>query len=104
MNNEARSKLIEIVQQYGEGVLQEPKKIEALLNDLCGNNHRKEIFGIVNALKEGVADDLRASSKANTEEITIARLSSRIRDSLGISEEVSSWSVATVAAALGFIS
>ena len=77
MKDEARKQLVEIVKRYGIKILDEPRKVEGLLRDFCGDC-KKEIFSIVNALKEGAGNDLMNSSKSNTVKITIGRLNSKI--------------------------
>ncbi|HPD39135.1 MAG TPA: SUMF1/EgtB/PvdO family nonheme iron enzyme [Mesotoga infera] len=103
MNNEARKQLIEIVKRYGIKILDEPRKVEGLLKDFCGDC-KKEIFSIVNALKERAGNDLMNSSKSNTVKITIGRLSSKMQSDLGMSEEVAVWSIESIAIALGIMS
>ncbi len=103
MNNEARKQLIEVVKRYGIKILDEPRKVEGLLKDFCGDC-KKEIFSIVNALKERAGNDLMNSSKSNTVKITIGRLSSKMQSDLGMSEEVAVWSIESIAIALGIMS
>ena len=103
MNNEARKQLIEIVKRYGVKILDEPRKVEGLLRDFCGDC-KKEIFSIVNALKEGAGNDLINSSKSKTVKIAIGRLSSKMQSDLGMSEEVAVWSIESIALALGIMS
>ncbi|HRV02577.1 MAG TPA: formylglycine-generating enzyme family protein [Mesotoga sp.] len=103
MNNEARKQLIEVVKRYGIKILDEPRKVEGLLKDFCGDC-KKEIFSIVNALKERAGNDLMNSSKSNTVRIAIGRLSSKMQSDLGMSEEVAVWSIESIAIALGIMS
>ena len=103
MNNEARKQLIEIVKKYGIKILDEPRKVEGLLRDFCGDCKR-EIFSIVSALKEGASTELINSSKSGTQKLVIGRLSRRLQDNYGISEELTIWAVESIAIALGTIS
>jgi len=103
LNNEARRQLIEIVKTYGIQILDEPKKVEGLLRDFCGDC-KKEIFSIVNALKEGVAKDLANSTKGSTTKLVAGRLCKKLQDDLALSEEASIWSIESIAIALGIIS
>ncbi len=103
MKDEARKQLIEIVKTYGIKILDEPRKVEGLLRDFCGDC-KKEIFSIVSALKEGVGNDLINSSKSKTVKIAIGRLSSKMQSDLGMTEEVAIWSVESIAIALGVMS
>jgi len=103
LNNEARKQLIEIVKTYGIQILDEPRKVEGLLRDFCGDCKR-EIFSIVSALKEGASTELINSSKSGTQKLVIGRLSRRLQDNYGISEELTIWAVESIAIALGTIS
>jgi formylglycine-generating enzyme required for sulfatase activity len=103
LNNEARRQLIEIVKTYGIQILDEPKKVEGLLKDFCGDC-KKEIFSIVNALKEGVAKDLANSTKGSTTKLVAGRLCKKLQDDLALSEEASIWSIESIAIALGIMS
>jgi len=102
LKDKARKQLVEIVKKYGIKILDESRKVEGLLRDLCGDC-KKEIFSIVNALKEGAGNDLMNSSKSNTVKITIGRLSSKMQSDLGMSEEVAVWSIESIAIALGIM-
>jgi len=102
LNNEARKQLIEIVKKYGIKILDEPKKVEGLLKDFCGDCKR-EIFSIVNALKEGAANDLANSTKGSTTKLVAGRLCKKLQDDLALSEEASIWSIESIAMALGIM-
>ena len=103
MKDEARKQLIEIVKKYGIKILDEPRKVEGLLRDFCGDC-KKEIFSIVSGLKEGASTELLNSSKSGTQKFVIGRLSKRLQDNYGIGEELTIWSVETIAIALGIMS
>jgi len=103
LNNEARKQLIEIVKRYGIKILDEPRKVEGLLRDFCGDCKR-EIFSIVSALKEGASTELLNSSKSGTQKLVIGRLFQRLQDSYAMTEEASIWSIESIAMALGIIS
>ena len=103
MKDEARKQLIEIVKKYGIKMLDEPRKVEGLLRDFCGDCKR-EIFSIVNALKEGAANDLANSTKGSTTKLVAGRLCKKLQDDLALSEEASIWSIESIAIALGVMS
>jgi len=103
LKDEARKQLIEIVKKYGIKILDEPRKVEGLLRDFCGDC-KKEIFSIVSGLKEGASTELLNSSKSGTQKFVIGRLSKRLQDNYGIGEELTIWSVETIAIALGIMS
>jgi len=103
LNNEARKQLIEIVKRYGIKILDEPRKVEGLLKDFCGDC-KKEIFSIVSGLKEGASTELLNSSKSGTQKFVIGRLFQRLQDNYAMTEEASIWAVESIAIALGIIS
>jgi hypothetical protein len=57
MQQEARKTAYRDSQEVRDQKTCEPRKVEGLLRDFCGDC-KKEIFSIVNALKEGAGNDL----------------------------------------------
>ena len=55
MNNQPRQKLRELIIEYGRLLCDDPRRCEALLKDYCGQ-HKREIFVLISALKNHVAD------------------------------------------------
>ena len=107
MNDSPRQKLIEIVTdrkavfaRTGRDVTTDAKLCEALLRDLCGE-HRREISVLVAAQKERVAADLLASQDGVPREVLLTRLTRRLQDNLGLTEEAARWAVDSWALALG---
>jgi hypothetical protein len=100
VNDSVRQTLAEIINKYGRSLVDDPRRCEAMLRDLCGQ-YKKEINVLVGAMKERVALDLIASSHAVPEGVLRARLTRRLRDDLGLSEEASIWAVESWAIALG---
>lgn len=98
----ARAKLGDLLTEYGRSVLDDPRRFEALLRDLCGE-HRREVSLLVSALKERVPADLLAASNGVPNSIIIAQLAQRLHDNLGLAEPFAQWSVETWALALGVV-
>lgn len=103
MNNLPRHTLARIIVEHGRGICDTPKRVEALLRDLCGE-HRREINIIVGALDERVAADLLAAGKSVPRAALLARLAARLRDNLALTPEAALWGVETWAFALGIVS
>ena len=57
MHDEPRQKLRELIMEYGRSLCDDPRRCEALLKDYCGQ-YKREIFVLVNALRNRVVDDL----------------------------------------------
>jgi hypothetical protein len=101
ISNEAREKLIGLVARFGPAICSDPKRCEALLRDVCGNQFTRELNALLAAVKEHAASDLAAEDGSVPLEVLLARLSSRLHDNLGIIEELAQWSMASWALALG---
>ena len=92
MNNLVREKLSEIIARHGRSLAENPQRCEALLRDYCPQ-YKREINVLVEALKERVGTDLMNSSPAMPGLVLRAKLTSRLQDELGLSEEASKWAV-----------
>jgi LppX_LprAFG lipoprotein len=100
MNDIPRQKLREIIAAYGTSVLDEPRRVEGLLRDLCGE-YRAEISVLVGALRERVPNDLLSSAGAMPTQVMSAQLAKRLRDDLALSGEAANWGVESWVLALG---
>lgn len=103
MNDLPRHTLARIISENGRAICATPKRVEALLRDLCGA-HRREINIIVGALEERVAADLMSAGNSVPREVLLARLAARLRDNLAYTPEAARWGVETWAFALGIMS
>jgi hypothetical protein len=103
MNDLPRHTLSRIILEHGRAICDAPKRVEALLRDLCGA-HRREINIIIGALEERVAADLLASRGTVPRDALLARLAARLRDNLAYTPEAARWGVETWAVALGIVS
>jgi hypothetical protein len=103
MNDLPRHTLSRIIAEHGREICAAPKRVEALLRDLCGA-HRREINIISGALEERVAADLIAAGNSVPRDVLLARLAARLRDNLAYTPEAARWGVETWAVALGILS
>jgi hypothetical protein len=103
MNDLPRHTLSRIIAEHGRGICDAPKRVEALLRDLCGS-HRREINIITGALEERVAADLMTTGDSMPRDVLLARLEARLRDNLAYTPEAATWAVETWALALGTLS
>lgn len=99
MNNEARLKLREIVDKYGQNVVNDPRRCKALLLDLCGQ-HRREIFVLNAAQEEHVANDLQDIKGGIPLPVLVAQLTRRLVDNRALAEDAARWAVEAWAYAL----
>lgn len=105
MHDVPRQSLKTIIEQYGESVCDDPRRCEALLRDYCGA-YRREIFVLVSALEEGVADELRRVKSAPptaqlSTGVLIPRLARELHETTALSEKAALWGVRAWANALG---
>lgn len=104
MNDAPRQKLREIIQRHGRVVIENPRRLENLLRDYCGE-FRREISVLTMALEEhAVADLLHALASALPRKVVLARLAQRLCDNLALSETAAHWSIESWAWAVGLIS
>ena len=61
MHDLPRQKPSELVAEYGHGLCDDAKRLEGMLKDVLRNEHKREMFVLVSALREGVAAEFRNS-------------------------------------------
>ena len=100
MNDLPRQKLRELIATYGRELCDDPRRCRALLSDHCPGA-RREISVLASAQEEGVPADLLRSSGGLPWEALRSRLTRRLVDARGLSEEAARWAVESWAGALG---
>lgn len=88
-----------LLKQYGQELIDDPRRTEALLRDHCGQ-HSREIFVLVNAQKQRIPSELMAAPAWMPRQATYSRLSRLLQTKLAITEDAADWAVASWAAAL----
>lgn len=89
--------LRQLLAHYGETLLDDPERVDALLADLCGG-HPRERFVLVHALRGGIPQELLGQPRASTAHWR--RLSQRLQRRYGFSGEAADWAVESWALAL----
>jgi WD40 repeat protein len=102
MNDLPRRTLIQLFARHGPSLSDDPRRIEGLLRDYCGE-HKREISALVSALKEGVAADLLALGDSVPYQVLSPQLTRRLQDNLALAEDAAQWAVDSWALALGVI-
>ncbi len=92
MNDEARKTLREIVDTYGQSVVDDPRRCKALLLDYC-SQYRREIFVLNIAQEERVAKDLQEAKGALPLPVLMAQLTQRLVDNRALAEDAARWAV-----------
>jgi len=88
----ARQKLRDAIALYGRGAFQEPRRCEAILRDCCPTAPR-EVFLLVSALRENVAQELVRHDAGTPDAALMARLTRRLSDHLGLTDDSARWAV-----------
>ena len=101
MNPIARQKVVALVARFGRDICDDPQRCEALLRDVCGDQHQREVFVLVAAVKIRATSELAADASGVPVEVLVAKLSARLHNNLGFTEALARWSVETWALALG---
>ncbi len=102
MTDNPLHQLTYIITHYGKSIIDDSRRCEALLRDLCPEQ-RREVNVLVSALKEGIPHDLISMNKSMPEELTLSRLRKRLYDDLGMAEDFAHWAVETWGLALGMV-
>ena len=92
-----RRTLRRLLAQYGPTLLDDPARVDALLADLCGPHHR-ERFLLVHALRERIPAELLAQPHVGA--VHGRRLSQRLQQRYGFSDEAAQWAVESWSLAL----
>lgn len=103
MNDAPRQKLREIIERHGREIITNPRRVEGLLRDYCGE-FRREISVLTMALEEHAVIDLLNTSASLPRPVLLSRLAQRLCDNLALSETAARWSIESWAWALGIIS
>ena len=102
MHDIPRQKLRELIIEYGRSLCDDPRRCEALLKDYCGQ-HKREIFVLISALKNRVADDLLKAPAGIPQSLVLARLNKRLENELAMTAEAAHWAVESWAFALDML-
>jgi len=103
MNDLPRQKLQELISQYGRSLCDDPRRCEAMLKDLCRNEHKREITVLISALRENMPAELIKQAATVPIEVIAPKLAGQLYEHLGIAEEFANWAVESWALALGLI-
>jgi HEAT repeat protein len=100
MNEQAASILKSLIARYGTSVALDPLRCEGLLRDTCPRCSR-EIFVLVNAIRQQVTADLLAPRHSLPQPLFRGFLVKRLQDELAFSDEAAHWAVDTWVDAFG---
>ena len=102
MREFVRRRLKKIIIKYGAKIFEQPRRLKALLNDLCPGC-KKENFLLTTALAKNVVEDLLQLENTEIYQIKAEKLKQRLINECGIDNESADWVVDSWAYALGII-
>lgn len=88
-----------MIRHYGPGLHANPRRVEALLQDLCGQ-YQREIFVLVHAQEQQIPHELLNSGALARDPAHWQRLSRRLQDRLAMTADAADWAVQSWAMAL----
>ena len=97
MNPLPQQILRKLLADYGTTLLDEPERVDAFLADLCGE-YRRERYLIVQAMRWRVPTDLLSQPQGAAN--VGPRISRRLQEQYGLSEEAAQWATESWAIAL----
>ena len=101
MHDLPRQKLRELLAKHGHSLCDDARRVEGLLKDALRNEHKRETFVLISALRDGVAHELRGSTSGMPVAALAAKLVRQLCDNLALDEAAAHWSVESWAVALG---
>jgi ATP-dependent DNA helicase PIF1 len=98
-----RTILCEIINRHGTDLCDDVDYFETLLNENCGEQYKREVFILTNALHENVVADLLNPSPNLKLTALLSHLTQRLHNNLGFDKTLAEWAVQTWAIALNKI-
>jgi len=100
MNPLPRETLAELVQTYGPELLDDARRVRALLYDTCPGD-RREVGVLVAAVEEGIPLSISRASDSISVPGELDRLTTELEDTRGLSYDAARWAVQSWAWVLG---
>ena len=100
MDDSVRETLCALIAERGASFCDDPKPVEGLLWDLCGEQ-RREVRVLVLVLRDGIVQHLRGNGDGVPSSLLLGRLTARAHEEYGIAEDIARWAVESWALALG---
>ncbi|MDM8557440.1 PIF1 family ATP-dependent DNA helicase [Candidatus Parabeggiatoa sp. HSG14] len=93
MQNLPRQKLCEIIADHGLSLCDDIQRFETLLCERCDNQYKREVFMLINALKEDIAIGLLNPPQEFTNDEWLRHLTQSLYDNLGFDKTLAKWVV-----------
>ncbi|MEK8017576.1 MAG: hypothetical protein VSS75_011960 [Candidatus Parabeggiatoa sp.] len=101
MHDFPREKLCELINHHGTILCEDAERCEFFLRNACGAEYKREVFVLVNAIREDVAKELLNPPQGLPLEAVFDYLVQRLYDNLWLDETAAEWTVQTWGIALG---
>jgi len=88
-----RQKLCELIDHYGIILTEDAERCESLLRNACGDEYKRAIFVLVNAIREGVVKEISNSSQSLLNEEELNRLAQQLHENLWLDKTAADWAV-----------
>jgi len=102
LDSHPRTQLCLMLKQYGQTIMDEPKRCKGLLSDLAPQ-HRLENYLLITALEQKIVQELLTPNTLMPIDIQLERLAQSLQDAIGIEENYAYWAVESWALALNVI-
>jgi len=90
-------KLCELVNHHGATLSENAERCEFLMSKACGGDYKLEVFVLINAIREGVAQELLNPPPDLPNDVWFANLTQRLYDNqlafLGLEKNIAEWAV-----------
>jgi predicted transcriptional regulator len=96
-----RMKLCDILKDNDLAILEDSKRLRAILNDLCKGKYSREINAIIGALDEHVPQEMQKSQNQIPYTILSNQMSQKLLKNTYLSEDLIKWTIESWASALG---
>ncbi len=101
INNIPRERLREIVNIYSQTIIENPKRLHALLADHCHGENKREINAIMSSLEEKIPHEILKLKTTVPWNILLSQLTKRLSENTYYSDDLVTWSINSWAMALG---
>jgi hypothetical protein len=101
MSNLPQEQFNQLLSTHGNQLCDEPQRCEALLRDTFPG-YPREVSLLVNALKQGIPQELLSSQGKVPFEVSRSRLTRKLIDNLFMQEQAAQWVIDSWSTALGF--
>ena len=101
MHDFPRQKLCELIDHHGTILCEDAERCEFFLRNACGSEYKREIFVLVNAIREDVAKELLNPPHGLPIETVFVYLVQRLYDNLWLDKTAAEWAVQSWGIAVG---